>query len=382
MVDRGRQVDETAELRSVGRVVIKIGSSSVTTEDGEVDTGTISELSSQIAELLERGTEVVVVTSGAIAAGLSALGRRADRPSDPAVLQAVSAVGQHRLMRTWQEGLAPHGILAGQVLLAPLDFTNRGQYLHARGTLAELLKLGVVPVVDENDAVADEEIRFGDNDRLGALVAHLVGADLFVILTDTAGLLSGDPRFSSETTLTLIEEVVEIDHELERIAGGPGTPEGSGGMLSKLAAAKIATWSGVETVIADARRPGVVAAAVARSRGVGTVLKARRARLPARKLWIAFALRASGTVVVDEGARRALVNDGRSLLPAGVVKVQGEFVADDAVEIAGTDGTTFAKGLVRMASARAAEWVGSRSGDLPEELSGAVVHRDDLVILR
>ena len=186
---------------------------------------------------------MVVVTSGAIAAGWAALDRGEQRPSDPAVLQAVSAVGQHRLMRLWQDGLEPHGLLAGQVLLAPLDFVHRTQYLHARGTLRHLVDLGVVPIVNENDAVADEEIRFGDNDRLAALVAHLVGAQLLVLLTDAPGLLTADPRRDAEASL--IEEVVEIDQQLERLAGGPGSAVGSGGMASKLAAAKIATWSGV-----------------------------------------------------------------------------------------------------------------------------------------
>ena len=258
------------------------------------------------------GHTVVVVTSGAIAAGWAALGRGEKRPADPAVLQAVSAVGQHRLMRTWQEGLDPHGILAGQVLLAPLDFVHRTQYLHARGTLDHLIELGVVPVVNENDAVADEEIRFGDNDRLAALVAHLVRADLLLLLTDAPGLLTADPRQFAEASL--IEEVVEIDQHLEEMAGGPGSEVGSGGMASKVAAAKIATWSGVETVIADAGRPGVVSAAVAGEAGVGTVFRARPHRLSARKLWIAFALGAAGRLVVDEGAHQALAEGGRSLL--------------------------------------------------------------------
>ena len=173
------------------RLVVKIGSSSVTADDGTVETALIGRVCDEIVALREQGRQVVVVTSGAIAVGWAALGRSGRRPSEPAVLQAVSAVGQHRLMRTWEDGLAPHGLLAGQVLLAPLDFVHRQQYLHARGTLEHLLELGVVPVVNENDAVADEEIRFGDNDRLGALVAHLAGADLLVLLTDAPGLRSG-----------------------------------------------------------------------------------------------------------------------------------------------------------------------------------------------
>jgi glutamate 5-kinase len=354
-------------------VVVKVGSSSV-------NSATVDRLCSEIASLRADGHSVVVVTSGAIAAGWAALAGGDTRPGDPAVLQAISAVGQHRLMRMWQDGLDPHGLLAGQVLLAPLDFVQRTQYLHARGTLGHLIELGVVPVVNENDAVADEEIRFGDNDRLAALVAHLVGADLLLLLTDAPGLLTADPRLVAEASL--IEEVVEIDHHLERMAGGPGSVAGSGGMASKLAAAKIAIWSGVEAVIADAARPGVVTAAVAGESGVGTVFRARPHRLPARKLWIAFALAASGRLLVDQGAQDALAQGGRSLLPAGVVSTEGDFGPADAVEIAGPDGRVFAKGLVRQRAERAAEWVGRRSEQLPEDLSRVVVHRDDLVLVR
>ena len=353
--------------------MVKVGSSSVTPE-------TVARLCDEIAGVRRAGHTVVVVTSGAIAAGWTALGRGEKRPSDSAVLQAVSAVGQHRLMRTWQDGLDPHGILAGQVLLAPLDFGHRTQYLHARGTLSHLLELGVVPIVNENDAVADEEIRFGDNDRLAALVAHLVGAQLLLLLTDAPGLLTADPRLFAEASL--IEEVVEIDHQLEQLAGGAGSVVGSGGMASKLAAAKIATWSGIEAVIADAARPGVVAASLAGEAGIGTVFRPRPQRLSARKLWIAFALGSSGRLVVDEGARKALAEGGRSLLPAGVVQVEGQFVPDDAVEIASPDGKVFAKGLVRLRSERAGEWVGKRSDRLPEDMSPVAVHCDDLVLVR
>jgi glutamate 5-kinase len=344
--------------------VVKVGSSSV---NGE----TVSRLCGELAAARAEGHTVVVVSSGAISAGWDALDRGRQRPSDPAVLQAVSAVGQHRLMRLWQDGLDPHGLLAGQVLLAPLDFVHRTQYLHARGTLRHLADLGVVPVVNENDAVADEEIRFGDNDRLAALVAHLVGAQLLVLLTDTPGLLTADPR--RDTEASLIQEVVEIDQHLERLAGGPGSAVGSGGMASKLAAAKIATWSGVQTVIADAARAGVLAAALADEAGVGTVFRARESRLSARKLWIAFALGSRGSLTVDDGARMALTGRGRSLLAAGVTGSTGAFRPDDAVEISGPDGEVFAKGLVRVHAERASEWMGRRSQ--------VVVHRDDLVLV-
>ena len=346
--------------------MVKVGSSSVTEK-------AVTRLCGEIAAAREYGHVVVVVTSGAIAAGWAALhpvgGRQ--RPADPAILQAVSAVGQHRLMRMWQDGLEPYGTLAGQVLLAPLDFVERSQYLHARGTLRRLIELGVVPVVNENDAIADEEIRFGDNDRLAALVAHLVTARLLVLLTDTPGLLTADPKRDREASL--IEEVLEIDHELERVAGGRGSVVGSGGMASKLAAAKIATWSGVRTVIADASREGVLAAALAGDPGVGTVFRPRDRKLPARKLWIAFALGAQGGVTVDEGARTALTERGRSLLAAGVVGCTGAFRSEDAVEITGPDGKVFAKGLVRVPAASAEEWMGRRSQ--------VVVHRDDLVLV-
>lgn len=344
--------------------VVKIGSSSVTPE-------TVARLCQDIAAARADGHTVVVVSSGAIAAGWATLGQGAQRPADPAVLQAVSAVGQHRLMRLWQDGMEPYGMLAGQVLLAPLDFVHRTQYLHARGTLRHLMQLGVVPVVNENDAVADEEIRFGDNDRLAALVAHLVGAQLLVLLTDAPGLLTADPRHDAEASL--IEEVVEIDHQLERVAGGAGSTVGSGGMASKLAAAKIATWSGVQAVIADASRPGVVAAALDGETGVGTVFRARERRLSARKLWIAFALGAAGSLTVDAGAQTALTERGRSLLAAGVTGVSGAFRPNDAVEVAGPNGQVFAKGLVRVPAERAAEWMGRRSQ--------VVVHRDDLVLV-
>jgi glutamate 5-kinase len=373
-------VTGTGEAARTGRtVVVKIGTSSVTTAAGGVDAAAIAKLSDEVAGVRRTGVDVVVVTSGAITAGWATLAPGRPRPSDPATLQAVAAVGQHRLMRVWSDALAERGLASGQVLLAPLDFVHRSQYLHARQTLQRLLELGVVPVVNENDAVADEEIRFGDNDRLAALVAHLVHADLLVLLTDTAGLLTADPRRTAEASL--IEEVVEIDHELERIAGGPGTAGGSGGMASKLAAAKIAVWSGVEAVIADASRHGVLAAVTDGTPGVGTRFRPRDHRLPARKLWIAFAIGASGTVTVDEGARRALVERGTSLLAAGVVSVAGEFGADEAVEIAGPDGAVFAKGLVRHPAAAVAGWAGRRSADLPEDLAPEVVHRDDLVVL-
>jgi glutamate 5-kinase len=361
-------------------VVVKIGTSSVTDDDGAIVEPAIERFVAGLAGLRALGHTVVAVSSGAVAAGLPALGMGGpNRPRDARTLQAVSAVGQGRLLAVYDRALATHGLVCGQVLLAPLDFGIRAQYLHARGTLRRLLELGVVPVINENDAIADDEIRFGDNDRLAALVANLLDADLLVLLTDTPGLLTADPRL--DPSASLIEEVVSVDRSLEELAGGAGTARGSGGMASKVAAAKMAAWSGVRCVIASSARDGVLADAVAGVPGVGTVVLPRDRRLPARKLWIGFAVPASGRVHVDDGARRALCERNVSLLPAGVVGVDGRFDADDAVEVAGPDGSVFAKGLVRVGASTLAALAGRRTVDLPDGIPHEVVHRDDLVVL-
>lgn len=361
-------------------IVAKIGSSSITDHEGRISTDAVAKLCAEVAGLRAAGHRCVIVTSGAIAAGLPLLGLGGDkRPRDPSTLQAVSAVGQGRLIGHYMDELARHGLVGGQVLVTPLDFIVRNQYVHARTTMHKLLELGVVPVVNENDVVADDEIRFGDNDRIAALVAHLVDADLLVLLTDTPGVFTADPRAHADASL--IEEIVEIDAELEAVAGGAGTARGSGGMASKLAAAKIATWSGVRAVIAKADRPDVLRDAVAGTAGVGTVFVPKAHRLAARKLWIAFAVAPEGTIVVDDGARRALVDRGVSLLGAGVVEVHGAFEDGDAVEIRSTDGTVFAKGLARHDAETSRRMIGKRTADLPEGTAPEVVHRDDLVIV-
>ena len=360
-------------------VVVKVGTSSITDEAGTIDEAAVAKLCGEAAGLRSAGHLVVLVTSGAIAAGLPAVGITGERPRDAVTLQAVSAVGQTRLMRVYEGALAAHDLLAGQVLLVPHDFMIRQQYLHARATLERLLELGIVPVVNENDAVADDEIRFGDNDRLAALVAHLVSADLLVLLTDAPGLLTADPRLDSSASL--IEEIIEVDHELEAVAGGTGTARGSGGMASKLAAAKIAAWSGVPAVIAQASRAGVLSDVVAGAPGAGTYVRPKPRRLPARKLWIAFAVGSSGTILVDDGARAALLDRGVSLLPAGIREVQGAFDTDDAVEIAGPDGKVFAKGIVRLAATALRDIAGRQTSELPDGVPHEAIHRDDLVVL-
>jgi len=260
----------------------------------------------------------------------------------------------------------------------PTDFFDRRQYLHARQTLQRLLELGCVPVVNENDAIANDELRFGDNDRIAALVAQLVAADVLVLLTDTAGLFTADPRVDADARL--IDEV-RADAELLASVGGTGSSRGSGGMSSKLAAARMASWSGVRAVIAAAGRPNVLADALGGLPGTGTSFPPKAPRLSARKLWIAFATSVDGCLVVDEGARRALVERGTSLLPAGVVEVRGEFDEAGAVELAGPDGKVFARGLTLLDAASLRSVAGKRTAELPSHVAHEVVHRDDLVIL-
>lgn len=350
------------------KVVVKIGTTSVTDATGGVDYAVLVSIANDVVGLRALGWTVVVVTSGAITAGWTEVGKGRSRPTDAVTLQAVSAVGQPLLMHAWRNAFAELGVAVGQVLLAPLDFSHRGQYLHARGTLEALEGLGVVPVVNENDAVADEEIRFGDNDRLAALVANLIGATHLVLLTDTDGLLTADPRI--DPTATLIEEVIAIDAQLLDAVGSTRSGVGSGGMASKLAAARMATWSGVTTVIAPARSSEALRQALDETPGFGTTFHPRSERLSARKAWIAFAVASRGTLRINDGALRALENDGRSLLRVGVEAHEGSFTEGDAVDVKGPEGDVIAKGLVRL------------NAESFDEGDDVAVHRDDLVLLR
>ncbi len=359
------------------RVVVKIGTSSLTDEVGVIDERAIDALCDQVVRVRSLGHDVIVVSSGAVAAGVAALGLAA-RPNDAATLQAVSAAGQSRLMDVYNRHLGARSTVAAQVLLVPHDFIDRRQYLHARRTLTRLLELGCVPVINENDAIANDEIRYGDNDRIAALVAHNLAADLLVLLTDIAGLYTADPR--ADPSATLIDRVAADDPLLSVRAGQRGTRRGSGGMASKLAAARMASWSGVRAVIAASTRPEVLVDAV-RGIDVGTTFMPNDRKLSARKLWIGFASLVEGALVVDEGAQRALVERGTSLLPAGVVAVSGEFDDEAVVDVVGLDGRVLARGMVMCDSSTLRSVMGKRTADLPVELAREVVHRDDLVVL-
>jgi glutamate 5-kinase len=350
------------------RVVVKVGTSSLTNSEGHIKTEVIQLVSEQLAAARAKGHEVLLVTSGAVASGVAGLGL-AERPSDVLSLQALSAVGQPQLMAAYNNALKQFSLVGAQVLLVPHDFVDRQQYLHA---------LGCIPIINENDAIANNEIRYGDNDHLAALLAHLVSADMLVLLTDTAGLYTSDPRTNSDATV--ISVVAADDPLLSVSASGAGSDRGSGGMASKLAAARIASWSGVTAVIAAAESDSAVMAAI-NGETVGTRFLPHDRQLSARKLWIAFAAEVEGSIAIDAGARDALVLRGTSLLPAGVTAVTGSFDVGAVVEVVTETGELLARGLTAMSSDVVAASMGKRTADLVDLAVVETVHRDDLVVL-
>jgi glutamate 5-kinase len=359
------------------RVVVKVGTSSLTNSEGHIKTEVIQLVSEQLAAARAKGHEVLLVTSGAVASGVAGLGL-AERPSDVLSLQALSAVGQPQLMAAYNNALKQFSLVGAQVLLVPHDFVDRQQYLHARDTIGRLLELGCIPIINENDAIANNEIRYGDNDHLAALLAHLVSADMLVLLTDTAGLFTSDPRTNSDATV--ISVVAADDPLLSVSASGAGSDRGSGGMASKLAAARIASWSGVTAVIAAAESDSAVMAAI-NGETVGTRFLPHDRQLSARKLWIAFAAEVEGSIAIDAGARDALVLRGTSLLPAGVTAVTGSFDVGAVVEVVTETGELLARGLTAMSSDVVAASMGKRTADLVDLAVVETVHRDDLVVL-
>jgi len=366
---------------SARRVVIKVGSSTLAGASLGIDRAWVETLAEQVCELLTAGNQVVVVTSGAIAAGVARLGLAA-RPVDMPSLQAAASVGQVSLLEAYAEAFSAKGVAVGQVLLTRNDTGHRESFLHARDTFERLLELGAVPVVNENDTVAVDEIRFGDNDTLAALVATMIGADLVVLLSDIEGLYDIDPRLSQEAIL--LAQVDELTDDLVAAAGGAGSSSGSGGMATKIEAANVLMKAGIPMVICDGRRQDVIRDAVA-GRDVGTLFDGGESTLGARKLWIALGRKAAGFVTIDDGAVRALRERHTSLLPAGVVSVEGEFGVGDAVALVDGDGGIVARGLTELSSADLDRIKGLKTsqvtGVLPHLVGGEVVHRDRLVIL-
>jgi glutamate 5-kinase len=353
-------------LKTAVRLVVKLGTGVLTDSRKQPDPAQLGQVVAQLAALQKSGREVVLVTSGAVGAGMGALGLE-KRPADLAELQACAAVGQSRLMATYAELFARHGLLVAQVLLTHDDLEHHERHLNARNTLVTLLGRGVVPIINENDAVSFTEIKFGDNDRLSALVASLLPADLLVILTTVDGVIENFGR-ANPKTISVIEK---IDSALEKIARGTDSDTAVGGMKSKIEAAKIAVRSGIPLVIASGKKKNVLAKILG-GEDEGTLFVAEPRKLQGRKRWIAFFHHPQGALFVDDGAKHALREKGKSLLPPGVARCEGEFAAGDVVRICDLDGTEFARGIAKFGAAE----VRSRKLARVE-----VVHRDDLVIL-
>jgi glutamate 5-kinase len=375
------QVMRKEILKKVKRIVVKIGSSVLTREDNGLDPVFIDGLAGQVATMRQEGREIVIVTSGAIAAGRRDLGLL-DRPRTIPQKQAAAAIGQTRLMRAYEDAFARHGLRTGQILVTRSDLADRTRFLNARATLETLLECGAVPVINENDTVVVEEIKFGDNDNLSSLVTNLVDAHLLVILTDIDGYYDADPR--TDPAARLVPLVRAITREIERAAGGAGSSVGTGGMATKLAAAKKAGKTGVATLIANGKIPGILNRAMAGDE-VGTLFLPSTESLPSRKHWIAYTLRPKGRVIVDEGARTVLSRHGRSLLPSGVIRVEGDFDRGDCVRVCAPGGMEFARGLTDYSHKEIDRIKGRKSSEIEEILGyrygDEVIHRDNLVVL-
>jgi len=363
------------------RLVVKVGSSLVTNDGRGLDQAAIARWAAQIAALRAAGKEVVLVSSGAIAEGMQRLGW-IKRPKEIHELQAAAAVGQMGLAQVYESEFARHGIRTAQVLLTHGDLADRERYLNARSTLLTLLSLGVVPIINENDTVVTDEIKFGDNDTLGALVTNLIEGDALIILTDQRGLYTADPR--KDPKARFVDEAPAGTPDLEQMAGGAGSSIGKGGMLTKILAAKRAAKSGAHTIIASGREDNVLAR-LARGEAIGTQLRAQTGRMAARKQWMIDHLQLRGRVVLDAGAVEKLTAGGKSLLPIGVTEVQGEFARGEVISCVDTAGREVARGLTNYSSAEARLIARKASSEIEAVLgyvsAAELVHRDNLVLL-
>ena len=379
----GLALDHAADIRVVAaarRIVVKVGSSLVTDEGRGLDRAAISRWGAEIASLRTSGKQVVVVSSGAVAEGMKRLGW-SQRPREMHELQAAAAVGQMGLAQVYESCFAEHGLRTAQVLLTHEDLADRRRYLNARSTLRTLLELAVVPIINENDTVVTDEIKFGDNDTLGALVTNLIDADALVILTDQQGLFTADPR--RDPSATLLPAVRAGDPRLEAIAGGTGSSIARGGMITKVRAAQRAARGGASTVVASGRLDGVLRR-LAAGEALGTQFIADLPRLAARKQWMADHLQLRGAVTVDAGAARALCAEGRSLLPIGITEVQGDYERGEVIAIRSAEGAELGRGLSNYSSADTRRIMRRASSEI-EAILGYIeepelIHRDDLVL--
>ena len=362
------------------RVVIKIGSAVVASRTKGVDGRRIRALADDFAFLREKGVEVIVVTSGAVAAGMGKLGLT-ERPKTIELKQAAAAVGQSTLIRMYEKNLARHGIHAGQMLLTGADLHDRRRFLNARNTLNKLIEFGVIPVINENDTVSVEELKFSDNDNLAAMVTNLAEADMLVILSDVEGLYDKDP---ANKDAKLIGEVGEVTDEICRMAGGSCSAFGTGGMMSKLTAAKKAAATGAACFIVNGKKTGNIRKLFENGE-IGTLILPGLDRLNSRKHWIAYSLRGKGKITVDDGAARAILTKGRSLLPSGIKAAEGNFEAGDAVEICREDGSIIARGLMHYSRNELEKIMGKKSSEIEGILGykycDEAIHRDNLAII-
>jgi glutamate 5-kinase len=375
-------ISNSTVLRDARRIVVKVGSSLVTNDGRGLDEQAIGEWCRQLSALVRDGREVIMVSSGAIAEGMKRLGWTT-RPQELNKLQAAAAVGQMGLAQMYETKLRENGLGSAQVLLTHADLADRERYLNARSTLLTLLTHGVLPVINENDTVVNDEIKFGDNDTLGALVANLVEADALIILTDQKGLYTADPRLDS--TATFVHEAFAGDAALEDMAGGAGSSLGKGGMITKILAAKRAAGSGASTVIAWGREPDALVR-LSQGEAIGTLLVAQTQKQQARKQWMADQLQLRGSVTIDDGAVHKLKGDGSSLLPIGMITVDGDFSRGEVIAILDGQGQEVARGLANYAAAEARLLCRKPSGQMTELLGYAaepeMVHRDNMVLTK
>jgi glutamate 5-kinase len=368
-------------LGKVKRIVVKVGSSILASVEKGLHYEVFSHLSKEISDLKRQGYEIVLVSSGAIAAGMEKLGYKT-RPQDITQKQATAAVGQTRLMNIYEGYFSRYQQMVAQVLLTHDDLSDRRRFLNARNTLLTLLELGIIPIINENDTVVVDEIKFGDNDNLSALITNLIGADLLLVLTDIEGLCDSDPKVNPHARC--IPLVEDIDMDMEGIVGETTSQMSVGGMISKIQAARKASRFGIPTVVAQGTKEGVLRQ-ILKGKEVGTLILPKGEALSSRKHWIAFNPKPKGDVIVDDGAKRAIVQKGRSLLPSGVTKVRGAFDRGDLVTCLGPRGREFARGLVNYSASELEKIKGLRSNQIETSLGykycDEVIHRDDLVVL-
>lgn len=379
---RRSAVERRKWLSRLRRVVLKVGTQVLIDDAGRLEPEVFARLAREVSKIEEEcGISFIVVTSGAIMAGRARVGLEADRDSIP-VKQAMAAIGQPEVMRFYGEFFKHYGRIVGQILLTRDDLESRRRYLNARHTIENLLKMKVIPIINENDTVMVEEIKFGDNDNLSAMVTSLVDADLLLILSDVEGLYDVDP--AKDSNAKVIPFVEKVDEKVEALAGGARKGVGLGGMVTKVQAAKRAARYGIPTVIARGKRPGIIRS-VLKGEPVGTFFAPAENRLSSRKHWIAYTTREHGQLVIDEGARKAMVEGGKSLLPSGVVKVEGRFEKGDTVCCITEDGKVVARGITNYSSAEIKKIKGLHTSEIADvlgyKITDEVIHRDDLVIL-